>query len=129
MITNNILAGSSLFFGALGCVLLIVSLVVYIFKRQDYTNLVSSYQERYKLPAPCTFYYMTGFFGAFPVIRFFIKLSKKKKMSYINLNDPAYSFFDDEKMKIRKWMRLYSFLWFTATACYVLFAIFGLLLP
>jgi len=72
---------------------------------------------------------MTGFFGAFPVIRFFIKLSKKKKMSYINLNDPAYSFFDGEKMKIRKWMRLYSLLWFTATACYVLFAIFGLLLP
>ena len=129
MITNKILAGSSLFFGALGCVLLIVSLVVYIFKRQDYTNLVSSYQERYKLPAPCTFYYMAGCFGAFPVIRFFIKLSKKKKMSYINLNDPAYSFFDGEKMKIRKWLRLYSLLWSTATACYVLFVFFGLLFP
>ena len=129
MITNKLLANTSLFFGALGCALLILSLVVYIVKREEYTNLVSSYRERYKLPAPCAFLYMTGFFGSFPVIRFFIKLSQRKKINYIDINDPGYAFFDDSGMKLHMWMRLYSFLWLTATACYVLFAILGLLLP
>jgi hypothetical protein len=129
MINNKFLADTSLFFGGLGCCLLILSLILYSFKRQDYYNLVSSYREKNKLPGPCTFYYMTGFFGVFPVLRFFIKLSRKKKMNFMPRNDPGYDFFDDQNHKIRTWMTVYTFLWFAATACYVLFAVFGLLLP
>lgn len=50
-------------------------------------------------------------------------------MSLMDRNDPAYNFFDDKKIKIHTWMKIYSFLWFSGTACYILFFIFGLLLP
>ncbi|WEF26645.1 hypothetical protein PYR66_15110 [Klebsiella aerogenes] len=129
MITNKLLADTSLFFGGLGCFLLALSLIIYAFKRQDYIKLVSTYREKYELPGPCHFYYMTGFFGVFPLLRFFMKLKQQKKISFIARNDPAYTFFRDKNIKIHPWMKIYSFLWFAATVCYVLFAIFGLLLP
>ncbi|EXU77071.1 membrane protein [Erwinia mallotivora] len=129
MITNKLLAGTSLFFGWLGCCLIILSLVIYLFKRQDYYKLVSSYREKYNLPGPCVFYYMTGFFGVFSVLRFFIKLSHGKKISFLHNQDPGYAFFDDKSITISTWMKVYSFLWFAAAACYLLFAFFGLLLP
>jgi len=129
MITNKLLAGTSLFFGGLGCGLLILSLIMYLIKRQDYYNLVSSYREKYNFPGPCSFYYTTGFFGVFPVLRFFIKLSRRQKISYLAINDSGYDFFENNKQKISPWMKIYSFFWFAATSCYILFAIFGLLLP
>ncbi len=129
MITNKLLAGTSLFFGGFGCCLLLLSLIIYAFKRHDYYKLVSSYRENYKLPGPCVFFYMTGFFGVFPVLRFFIKLSHRKKINFMAHNDPGYAFFDDKSIRIHTWMKVYSFLWFAATACYLLFVFFGLLLP
>ena len=128
MINNKFLADTSLFFGGLGCCLLLLSLVIYLFNRQDYYNLVSSYREKNTLPGPCAFYYMTGFFGVFPLLQFFIKLSKKKKIKFVARTDPGYDFFDEEKNKIHTWMKIYSFLWFAATVCYILFAVSGLLL-
>ena len=129
MKTGILLADTALFFGGLGCCLLVLSLVLFLIKRQDYYGLVSSYREKYTLPGPCAFYYTMGFFGVFPLLRFFIKLSQRKKIRFISLNDPGYAFFDDKKHQIHSWMKIYSLLWFAATACYILFAVFGLLLP
>lgn len=129
MITAKLLASTSLFFGLLGSGLIFFSFLVYVAKRKDYYKLISSYSMKYKFPAPCSFYYMVGFFGAFPVIRFFIKLSQRKKIFLMDINDPAYAFFDDENIKIPRWMKLFSALWFAATACFIVFAFIGLLLP
>lgn len=129
MIINKILAGASLLFGGMGCLLLILSLIIYSVKRHDYYALVSSYRETYKFPGPCAFYYTTGFFGVFPVLRFFIKLSHKKKINFMPCDDPGYNFFDDTNHEIGTWMKIYTALWFAATGCYILFAVLGLLLP
>lgn len=129
MITNKILAHAALFLGLAGSGLIFISFLIYAVKRQDYYKLVSSYTKKYTFPAPYSFYHMVGFFGAFPVIRFFIKLSQRKKVFFMDRNDPAYSFFDDNQIQIHTWMRLFSFLWLAATACLITFAFFGLLLP
>ncbi|WP_394516140.1 hypothetical protein E7738_04540 [Pantoea sp. SGAir0430] len=129
MITDKLLASTSLFFGLLGSGLIIFSFLVYVAKRKGYHKLISSYSMKYKFPSPCSFYYMVGFFGAFPVIRFFIKLSQRKKIFLMDINDPAYAFFDDKNIKIPRWMKLFSALWFAATTCFIVFAIIGLLLP
>lgn len=123
------LAHAALFFGLAGSGLIFLSFLIHVVKRQDYYKLVSSYTNKYDFPAPYSFYHMVGFFGAFPVIRFFIKLSQKKKMYFLDHSNPAYYFFDDNRLKIHSWMRLFTFLWLTATACLVFFAFFGLLLP
>ncbi|CAH6260167.1 hypothetical protein [Pantoea agglomerans] len=129
MVIDKLLAGTSLFFGLLGSGLVFFSFFVYAAKRKDYYKLISSYSNKYKFPAPCSFYHSVGFFGAFPVIRFFIKLSQRKKIFLMDSNDPAYSFFDDKNIKIHSWMRFFSGLWFAATACLIIFAFIGLLLP
>ncbi|AXF76424.1 hypothetical protein AV903_10775 [Erwinia tracheiphila] len=129
MISNKSIATTALFFLMLGSSMLIISLIIYAFKRQDYQELVSSYREKYSFLGPCVFFYMTGFFGVFSVLRFFIKLSHGKKINFMHRHDPGYAFFDNKNIRIHNWMKVYSFLWFTATACYVLFAVFGLLLP
>lgn len=79
MITNKILAHAALFFGLAASGLIFISFLIYAVKRQDYYKLVSSYTKKYTFPAPYSFYHMVGFFGAFPVIRFFIKSSQRKK--------------------------------------------------
>lgn len=129
MITDKLLASTSLFFGLLGSGLIFFSFLVYVAKRKGYYKLISSYSMKYEFPSPCSFYYMVGFFGAFPVIRFFIKLSQRKKIFLMDINDPAYAFFDDKNIKIPRWMKLFSALWFAATTCFIVFAIIGLLLP
>lgn len=129
MVTDKLLASTSLFFGLLGSGLIFFSFLVYAAKRKDYYKLISSYTLKYKFPAPCSFYHMVGFFGAFPVIRFFIKLSHRKRIFFMDINDPAYAFFDDENIKIHPWMNLFSGLWFAATTCLIVFAFIGLLLP
>lgn len=128
MITNNNLALSGLFFGLLGSGLLGVSFLLYVVNKKDYYKLISSYRKMHVFPAPHSFFYMLGFFGAFPVIRFFIKLSKKKKIVLIKHDNAAYSFFDDRQYKINPWMIVFSFLWLATTVCYLLFALCGLLL-
>ena len=129
MITDKLLASTSLFFGLLGSGLIFFSFLVYVAQRKGYYKLISSYSMKYKFPSPCSFYYMVVFFGSFPVIRFFIKLSQRKKIFLMDINDPAYAFFDDKNIKISRWMKLFSALWFAATTCFIVFAFIGLLLP
>ncbi|WP_158783340.1 hypothetical protein [Pantoea sp. BAV 3049] len=129
MISNKSLATLALFFLMLGSSMLIISLLIYAVKRREYYKLVTSYTEKYIFPPPCSFWHMMGFFGAFPVLHFFIKLKKGKKIFFMDRNDPAYTFFDNKDIVIHTWMKFFSFLWMAATVCYLLFAFFGLLLP
>lgn len=129
MITNKLLATVALCCGWTGCALLFLSFIIYAVKRQDYYQLVADYKEKHLLPGPCVFYTTLGFFGAFQTIRFFIKLSKKQRISFLRRDDAGYTFFDDKNSKIAQWMRVFVFLWYMATVCYILAACFVLLLP
>lgn len=62
--------------------MILLSLIVYLLKREEYYYLIARYKEKYLFPAPASFHHMTGFFGAVIVIRFFIRLSHKKE-SYL----------------------------------------------
>lgn len=129
MVTNKLLASTSLFFVLLGRGLIFFCFLSMLHEEKNITKIIHAYSLKYNFPAPCSFYHMVGFFGAFPVIRFFIKLSQKKKIFLIDINDPAYAFFNDRNIKIPPWMNLFSALWFAATICLIVFAFIGLLLP
>ncbi|AUX73171.1 hypothetical protein [Erwinia pyrifoliae] len=117
---EHILAKAGLFFGLFASTLIFVSFFLYLANKSSYENLVSLFKEKYTFPAPSSFNHMVGFFGVFPVSRFFIKLSKKKKIFLLQQNDPAYNFFEENDLKIQPWMRYLSAMWMTATAFYLI---------
>lgn len=125
---EHILAKAGLFIGLFGCFLIFICFLVYLANKKSYENLVSLYKEKYIFPAPSSFYHMTGFFGIFPVSRFFIKLSKKKKISFFKQDDPAYRFFEENDLKIQPWMNYLCYMWITATVAYLISAIIGVVL-
>ena len=125
---EHILAGAGLLIGLFGSLLIFISFLVYLANKKSYNNLISLFKEKYTFPAPSSFYHMVGFFGVFPVSRFFIKLSKKKKISFLKKNDPAYSFFEENDLKIQPWMYYLSCIWITATVAYLVSAIAGIIL-
>lgn len=128
MVIEYILAKTGLFIGLFGSLLIFISFLVYLANKKSYDNLISLFKEKYTFPAPSSFYHMVGFFGVFPVSRFFIKLSKKKKISFLNQSDPAYSFFEENDLKIQPWMNYLSCIWITATVAYLVSAIAGVIL-
>jgi len=128
MVIEYILAKTGLFIGLFGSLLIFICFLVYLANKKSYDNLVSLFKEKYTFPAPSSFYHMVGFFGVFPVSRFFIKLSKKKKISFLKQSDPAYSFFEENDLKIQPWMNYLSCIWITATVAYLVSAIAGVIL-
>lgn len=125
---EHILAGAGLLIGLFGSLLIFICFLVYLANKKSYDNLVSLFKEKYIFPAPSSFYHMVGFFGVFPVSRFFIKLSKKKKISFLKKNDPAYSFFEENHLKIQPWMNYLSCIWITATVAYLVSVVIGIIL-
>ncbi|WP_314418575.1 hypothetical protein [Pseudescherichia vulneris] len=125
---EHVLARLGLFLGLFGSILIFISFLIYLANKKSYENLVSLFKEKYTFPAPSSFYHMVGFFGVFPVSRFFIKLSKNKKISFLKQSDPAYSFFEENDLKIQPWMNYLSYMWITATVAYLISAIAGVIL-
>ena len=125
---QHILPKAGLVIGLFGSILIFICFLVYLANKKSYENLVSLFKEKYSCPAPGSFYHMVGFFGVFPVSRFFIKLSKKKKISFLKQSDPAYSFFEENDLKIQPWMNYLSYMWITATVAYLLSAIAAVIL-
>jgi len=125
---EHILASTGLFIGLFGSLLIFICFLVYLANKKSYDNLVSLFKEKYIFPAPGSFYHMVGFLGVFPVSRFFIKLSNKKKISFLNQSDPAYSFFEENALNIPRWMNYLSYIWITATVAYLISAIAGVIL-
>ncbi|MGK6325719.1 hypothetical protein ACMGEE_01275 [Erwinia sp. DT-104] len=115
-----ILSRTGLFSGLFASGLIFLSFFLYLANKNNYENLVSLFKEKYTFPAPNSFNHMTGFFGVFPMSRFFIKLSKKKKIFLLKQNDPAYSFFEENRLEIQPWMKYLSAMWMTATVLYLI---------
>ncbi|CBJ44951.1 hypothetical protein [Erwinia amylovora] len=127
-VIEHILAKVGLFFGLFASTLIFVSFFLYLANKSSYENLVSLFKEKYTFPAPSSFYHMVGFFGVFPVSRFFIKLSKKKKIFLLKQDDPAYNFFEENDLKIQPWMKYLSAMWMTGTVLYLISALAAVIL-
>ena len=125
---EHILAKTGLFIGLSGFLLIFICFLVYQANKKSYEDLVSLFKEKYTFPAPSSFYHLVGFFGVFPVSRFFIKLSKKKKISFFKQSDPAYSFFEENDLKIQPWMYYLSCIWIAATVAYLISALAAVIL-
>ncbi|CCP02956.1 membrane protein [Erwinia amylovora Ea644] len=127
-VIEHILAKAGLFFGLFASALIFVSFFLYLANKSSYENLVSLFKEKYTFPAPSSFNHMVGFFGVFPVSRFFIKLSKKKKIFLLKQDDPAYNFFEENDLKIQPWMKYLSAMWMTGTVLYLISALAAVIL-
>ncbi|WP_240152709.1 hypothetical protein [Erwinia amylovora] len=125
---EHIVAKVGFFLGLVACALVFLSFFLYLANKSSYENLVSRFKEKYTFPAPSSFYHMVGFFGVFPVSRFFIKLSKKKKIFLLKQDDPAYNFFEENDLKIQPWMKYLSAMWMTGTVLYLISALAAVIL-
>ena len=88
-----------------------VSFFIFALNKKEYERLIERYKEKFDLQYPYSFYCDVGFFGAYAMIRFFIRLSQKKKISFLPMNSGSYSFFDFDGIKVTNWMKLFSRLW------------------
>ncbi|MCT2386661.1 hypothetical protein [Erwinia pyrifoliae] len=125
---EHIAAKVGFFLGLVACALIFLSFFLYLPNRNSYENLVSLFKRKYTFPAPSSFYHMVGFFGVFPVSRFFIKLSNKKKIFLLKQDDPAYNFFEENNLKIQPWMKYLSAMWMTGTVLYLISALAAIIL-
>lgn len=125
---ENIIAKAGLFIGLIGSLLIFICFLLYLANKKSYDKFVSHFKEKYIFPAPISFYCLVGIFGVFPVSRFFIKLSKKKKIAFLKQSVPAYSFFEENDLNIPRWMSYLSYMWITATVAYLISAIAGVIL-
>lgn len=123
-----ILARTGLFFGLFGSALIFLSFFLYLPNKKNYEKLVSLFKKKYIFPAPNSFNHMIGFFGVFQVSRFFIQLSKKKKIFLLERNDPAYDFFKENDLKIQSWMRYLSLMWMAASFLYLISLLLSVIL-
>lgn len=118
--TEHLLARAGLFFGLFASALIFLSFFLYLANKNNYDKLVTLFKEKYTFPAPNSFNHRMGFFGVFQVSRFFIKLSKKRKIFLLKQNNPAYAFFEENDLKIQPWMKWLSTMWITATVLYLI---------
>lgn len=117
-------------FVALGVVFILIFLtcIIMFFKHKNhYDYIVSSYLEaRLFMPSYYKFLAQAGFFGSFPVVLFFRKIIKKNKLKVSLgecLPEDSYAFFSDQPLDNIRWMRGYSFLYFSLMAVFFLLII------
>lgn len=118
-VTEFYISRMGLFFGLAGSFFIFISFFLYFFNKKEYDKLISLFLEKYQFPPPYSFYHMVGFFGAYQVCRFFIKLSMNKRISSLNKDSPAYSFFSENRLSVSRWMIYLSRLWMFAGICYL----------
>lgn len=117
--TEFYISRAGLISGLLGSFLIFISFFFYAFNRKKYDDLILLFLEKYQFPPPYSFYHMVGFFGAYQMCRFFIKLSRNKQIYHFSIDNPAYSFFRENDLTVGHWMINLSRLWMFAGICYL----------
>lgn len=113
---------------ATGAVLFIASVFIYGVNRKKYYQLIALFKENYIFPAPYSFHCLVGFFGAAPVIYFFLGLKRKKKILFVNKESDLYDFFDDKKENLTNWMLPFYYLWNVTMLCCAFVVFFGIVM-
>lgn len=88
---------------------LTISVILYAINRKKYYALLTLFQQKHIFPAPYSFHCLTGFFGAVPMVYFFINLKEKKKIFFMKKNSEAYSFFNKDNAYLIKWMPIFYY--------------------
>lgn len=100
---------------AIGTLLMICSFISYAFNRKKYYSLLDLYRNsQLDFPMLYSFQSMMGFFGAWPVSRFFLHLKKGKKIFFLAENSNAYDFFKHYYHDDLKWIIQFLRLWESA---------------
>ena len=97
---------------------LVLSIVIYAINRAKYYELLNLFQKSHTFPAPYSFHCLVGFFGAAPMVYFFINLKKKKKVFFLDKNSDAYGFFNRENVHLTRWMSGFYYVWIASLFCY-----------
>lgn len=93
----------------IGILLMIVSYFIFISHRKEYSAILESYlASKLEFPMLYNIQSMTGFFGAYPVSRFFLGLKENKKILFITKESNAYSFFLQKPTLSIEWMPNFS---------------------
>ncbi|CAO98517.1 Hypothetical protein ETA_34710 [Erwinia tasmaniensis Et1/99] len=100
-----------------GVICFIASIISYAFNRKKYYTLLSLFQKEHIFPTPYSFHCLVGFFGAAPIVYFFLGLKREKKILFVKMDDKAYSFFDNKNVELTKWMPTFYYLWNISMAC------------
>ena len=111
-----------------GALCFIASVLLYGLNKTKYYQLISLFKEKYTFPAPYSFHSLVGFFGAAPVIYFFLGLKRKKKILFVDRESNLYHFFDNEKEELTRWMLLFYYLWNISMLCCAFVVAFGLVM-
>ncbi len=95
----------------IGILLMIVSYFIFISHRKEYSAILESYlASKLEFPMLYNIQSMTGFFGAYPVSRFFLGLKRKIKKSFSSQKESnAYSFFLQKPTLSIEWMKKFCF--------------------
>lgn len=111
-----------------GAALFIASVLLYEINRSKYYQLISLFKEKYTFPSPYSFHCLVGFFGAAPVIYFFLGLKRKKKILFVKKDSELYNFFDGKDEKLTNWMLTFYYLWNITMLCCAFVIIFGVVM-
>lgn len=96
----------------LGIIFMALSFFLFFQHRKEYRSIIESYHaSKLEFPMPYNFQSMIGFFGAYPVSRFFLGLKENKKIFFIKKESNAYSFFLKNKTPSIEWMKSFCFFW------------------
>ncbi len=99
----------------IGILLMIVSYFIFISHRKEYSAILESYlASKLEFPMLYNIQSMTGFFGAYPVSRFFLGLKENKKILFITKESNACSFFLQKPTLSIEWMKKFCFFWKTS---------------
>lgn len=113
----------------IGCILMLFSFIIYAINRKKYYNLLELYRSSdLDFPMPYSFQSMMGFFGAYPVSQFFLKLKKQSKIYFLEENSNAYAFFKKHHNDDLKWLSWFCILWKTAMFLVATPCLFALLI-
>lgn len=102
---------------------LTISVILYAINRKKYYALLTLFQQKHIFPAPYSFHCLSGFFGAAPMVYFFLNLKEKKKVFFMKKDSDAYSFFNKENVGLIKWMPFFYYTWMCSMFGYIFLAI------
>lgn len=77
-------------------VCLVVSVVLYLTNRSRYQKLISDFQKKHTLPTPYLLHSNMGYLGSPLMTYFFTRLNKNKKIIFLDSNNHAYNFPQEE---------------------------------
>ncbi|MDQ1226990.1 hypothetical protein QE443_003151 [Pantoea ananatis] len=101
---------------------LLVSFFLYLINREKYSDLISTFQNKYTFPMPYQLHANMGYLGSPLITYFFSKLKQKKGVFFLEKKSSAYNFFlNNEFTKPIRWLQFMHLIYLIGfSACLIL---------